>query len=113
MESLLKHIKRAYEVVVIEHQKNLLAMGANDSSSGSSEGKTKKDGWWTTFIRGLIDTSSMTEEETSAEDIRKTVMHLETAQRQLCGIFNVSDALLVMLGEQKVQVTGESEEVKV
>lgn len=87
VESLLKHIQRAYEVMFREQQQHL-AVNAAGISNGS-DSKATKESWFTSIIKGLFDTSSPTEDETSADDIRKTVIHLETAQRQLSGIFNI------------------------
>ncbi|XP_042231611.1 sphingomyelin phosphodiesterase 4-like isoform X2 [Homarus americanus] len=92
VESLLKHIRRAYEAVVREQHQQHLAAGTVSISNGTN-GKVTKEGWFTSLIKGIFDAASPTEDETSTDDIRKTVIHLETAQRQLSGIFNILQPL--------------------
>ncbi|KAK7083223.1 sphingomyelin phosphodiesterase 4, neutral membrane (neutral sphingomyelinase-3) [Halocaridina rubra] len=83
VESLLKHICRAHGAVFKEHQ--LLNYNGNGASPSAISGK---EGWWSTF-KSLFEASSPSEDDTTAEDIRKTVNHLENSQRQLSSIFNI------------------------
>ncbi|XP_045600324.2 sphingomyelin phosphodiesterase 4 isoform X1 [Procambarus clarkii] len=87
VESLLKHIRRAHEAVIREQQQHFRACAAGVSDDGND--KVKKESWLSSVIKYIFDSSSPTEDEISSDDIRKTVIHLETAQRQLSGIFNI------------------------
>ncbi|XP_068246088.1 sphingomyelin phosphodiesterase 4 isoform X2 [Palaemon carinicauda] len=83
MESLLRHIRRAHDAVSSEQQQNLMTNSMNNVSVGSGKG-----GWWCSFKK-FFETSSPSEDDTAAEDIRKTVIHLDNAQRQLSAIYNL------------------------
>lgn len=83
IESLLKHIQRAHEAVSSEHQQSMLSRSSNSMNALSG-----KDGWWSSF-KNLFETSSPSEDDAAAEDIRKTVIHLDNALRQLSTIFNI------------------------
>nr|XP_053653754.1 sphingomyelin phosphodiesterase 4-like isoform X2 [Cherax quadricarinatus] len=87
VESLLKHIQRAHEAVMREQQQHFRACAAGVSAGAN--GRVKKESWFLNAIRYIFDSSSPTEDEISSDDIRKTVIHLETAQRHLSGIFNI------------------------
>nr|XP_027226793.1 sphingomyelin phosphodiesterase 4-like isoform X1 [Penaeus vannamei] len=82
VDSLIKYIRRAHNAVVSEQQQNIV------SGSDGADSKTPRGGWWSN-ITCLFESTSPAEGDTTVEDIRKTIMHLETAQRQLCGVFNL------------------------
>lgn len=89
MDSLLKYIRRAYDAVVSEQQQqNSL------NNNGDPGQKERKGSWLGSLIRSLFETSTPTDDEATAEDIRKTVIHLDTAMRQLSQIFGVSVVLV-------------------
>lgn len=89
MDSLLKYIRRAYDAVVSEQQQqNSL------NNNGVPGQKERKSSWFGSLIRSLFETNNPTDDETTAEDIRKTVIHLDTAMRHLSQIFGVSVLLV-------------------
>ena len=87
----MKHVRSAYEAVFSEQQQHQQhQQETQQQSTFYSSGGGAKGGWWSSFIRSLFESSVTLEEELSAEDIRKTVVHLEMAQRHLCVMFGVS-----------------------
>ncbi|XP_066958283.1 sphingomyelin phosphodiesterase 4 isoform X6 [Macrobrachium rosenbergii] len=84
MESLLRHIRRAHEAVSSEqHQQAMMTNSMNNITDASN-----KTGWWCA-VKKFFETSCPSEDDTAAEDIRKTVIHLDNAQRQLSTIYNL------------------------
>lgn len=93
----MKHVRSAYEAVFSEQQQQQQQQQAQQQSTFCSSGVVSKAGWWSSFVKSLFESSVTLEEESSAEDVRKTVVHLEMAQRHLCTMFGVSHCSSVVV----------------
>ncbi|KAK3856534.1 hypothetical protein Pcinc_037144 [Petrolisthes cinctipes] len=91
VDSLLKYIRRAYDAVVSEQQQQ--------NGSGDPNQKERKGSWLGSLVWSLFENNIPTDDENTAEDIRKTVIHLDTAMRQLSQVFGI---MLPMEFEQPV-----------
>lgn len=80
----MKHVRSAYEAVCSEQQQT------HQQSALGTDGMGHKAGGWSSLIWSLFESSTTSEEESSAEDMRKTIVHLEMAQRHLSSMFGVS-----------------------
>ncbi|KAK8396021.1 hypothetical protein O3P69_005241 [Scylla paramamosain] len=90
VDSLMKHVRSAYEAVFSEQQQQQQQQQqAQQQSTFCSSGVGRKARWWSSFVRSLFESSVTLEEESSAEDVRKTVVHLEMAQRHLSAMFGI------------------------
>ncbi|XP_050686434.1 sphingomyelin phosphodiesterase 4-like isoform X2 [Eriocheir sinensis] len=83
INSLMKHVRSAYEAVCSEQQQT------HQQSALYTDGVGHKAGGWSSLIWSLFESSITSEEESSAEDMRKTIVHLEMAQRHLSSMFGV------------------------
>ncbi|CAL4233377.1 unnamed protein product, partial [Meganyctiphanes norvegica] len=84
VEELLLNVSRAHRAVLQEQ-----ALHSPASPNTVDGGTQVKAGWLTTILKGLMEPASPVEDDTAQEDIRKTITHLENAQRQLSSIFNL------------------------
>ncbi|XP_045108439.1 sphingomyelin phosphodiesterase 4-like isoform X2 [Portunus trituberculatus] len=90
VDSLMKHVRSAYEAVYSEQQQQQQQQLMQQQSTFYSSGVGPKTGWWSSFVRSLFESSVTLEEESSAEDVRKTIVHLEMGQRHLSAMFGIS-----------------------